>query len=584
MNTAWAFNPEWSDEEAEVQWQLRDLTPDTPLPEMLMPLGSLAPTLARLSHMEAERILSDLAVRLKLPAKYLLALRKDTQQARKSVAKGLKSQNDAVYTAMLSGLVDLVEHEGAPAFLMLTEVGVGIAAEWEHDGVLYVPPPQEQIPWLLPRGQEVLKWYSLKEPPGTLYDDLLAYHRGISELPAEGHYHLLTVWDFHSYMLEPCQYSPEICLFSVPERGKTRTGQGMIYVARRGVHVESLRDAYLVRLANDCQATIFFDAMNLWKKAEKAGSEDIILGRFERGIKVPRVLYPERGPHRDTVYYDIFGATIIATNVGVHNILDTRAIQINMPQTDRDFEEDVTPEAALLLKERLTAFRAHYLGKPLPDSAKPASGRLGDILKPLLQVIRLVKPDREPVFMDLVRGLAKDRLIDKLESVEARILLVLDSLRGQVSRGILPVKIITDAFNEGKPEGAWFTYQRMGRKLNSLGFAKGTTGEGSSAILWDEEKFMRIFSSYGLGETSETPETSEIPEEAPSDAPDVSDHSDVSDVYSGARGAKKLHSFLRTARPALPGRVLHLWNPERQRQAAAQVREVGAIDLLGGEL
>ena len=71
--------------------------------------------------------------------------------------------------------------------------------------------------------------------------------------------------------------------------------------------------------------------------------------------KGPAVIYPERGPHKDTVFYDIFGPTLIATNVAVHNILDTRAVQINMPQTDRDFEEDVTPEAALPLKERLAA-------------------------------------------------------------------------------------------------------------------------------------------------------------------------------------------------------------------------------------
>jgi hypothetical protein len=380
-------------------------------------------------------------------------------------------------------------------------------------------------------------------------------------------------------MLEPCQYSPELCFFAVPERGKSRTGKGMIYVARRGVHVESLRDAYLVRLAHNFQAAIFFDVMNLWKKAEKAGSEDIILGRFERGIKVPRVLYPERGAHRDTVYYEIFGPTIIATNVQVHNILDTRAVQINMPQTDRNFEQDVTPEAALPFKERLTAFRAHSLGERLPDAAKPASGRLGDILKPLLQVILLVRPDRGPLFMGLVRDLAKDRLIDKSDSLEAQILLVLESLRGQVERGILPVKTITDTFNEGKGEEAKFSYQRMGRKLNGLGFRKGKTGDGASAILWDEERFKRILSSYGLGKTSEIPETSETQAEA-----DVSEQSDVSDVFSGACGKENLHRFLKSARPATPGAVLHLRNLEWQRLAAAKGHKVSACDLRGGEL
>jgi hypothetical protein len=363
----------------------------------------------------------------------------------------------------------------------------------------------------------------------------LAYHKGISELPSEAHYDLLAAWVFHTYLLEPCQYSPELCLFAVPERGKSRTGKGMIYVARRGVHVESLRDAYLVRMAHNFEATIFFDVMNLWKKAEKMGCEDIVLGRFERGIVVPRVLYPERGPHRDTVYYKIFGPTIIATNVQVHKILDTRAVQLNMPQTDKQFEADVTPEAALVLKERLTAWRAHHIGINLPDISKPARGRLGDITKPLLQIISLVRPERVPVFLSLIEDFDQCRLIEKSDSLEAQILLVMNSLRSEVDRGILPVKVITDTFNDGKSESVQLTYQRMGRKLKGLGFDKGKTGEGASAIVWDEEKFVKIYSSYGLGKTSETPEASEIPDLTT----DVSDQSDVSDVCSRVSEGEK---------------------------------------------
>jgi hypothetical protein len=83
-----------------------------------------------------------------------------------------------------------------------------------------------------------------------------------------------------------------------------------------------------------------------------------------------------------------------------------------------------TPEAALPLKERLTAWRAQHLEKALPNCAKPAAGRLGDILKPLLQIIRLVKPEREPV-KELERG----RLLDKADTLEGKILQVVWSLR-----------------------------------------------------------------------------------------------------------------------------------------------------------
>ena len=87
LKTAWPFDPKLDDRAAEVAWLLRDLTPDTPLPEKLRALAALTPTLARLSHFEAEGILSDLASRLKLHSKFLSALRKDSHRPGKSRAR-----------------------------------------------------------------------------------------------------------------------------------------------------------------------------------------------------------------------------------------------------------------------------------------------------------------------------------------------------------------------------------------------------------------------------------------------------------------------------------------------------------------
>ena len=164
----------------------------------------------------------------------------------------------------------------------------------------------------------------------------------------------------------------------MPERGKTRTGKGILYVVRRGIHVESVRDAYIIRAASDLKATLLFDSRALWKKAEKAGSDDALLLRFERGGKVPRVIYPERGAFRDTVYYSVFGPTIIATNEPLHHILETRAIAIQMPDSSKSFEMEVRPRiCACPLKERLVAFRFRHMAQPLPQVEKPATRALG---------------------------------------------------------------------------------------------------------------------------------------------------------------------------------------------------------------
>ncbi|MDP3024363.1 MAG: CHC2 zinc finger domain-containing protein [candidate division Zixibacteria bacterium] len=498
-----------------IKYELNLIPPNTDKTQLPQRLEPILKKLARMEKVKSEAYLSyEIKHWFKLKKQDIDGYRDLVNEYRKGgeeapTVQGANLGTNPVYTALLDGLVDLVGHHGTPAFLMKEGDKLSILPQVEKDGILYIPPPKEQIPWLLPRGEETLKYYELeeelspKESDGALYNDLIVYFKAISELPTEEYYDLLTSWVLHTYFLEVVQYSPIICLFAVPERGKTRTGKGLVYLAYRGIHVESLRDAYLVRIANNFRSTIFFDVKDVWRKAEKTGSSDILLLRFEKGATVPRVLYPERGAFNDTVYYTIFGPTIVGTNESVHKILESRAITINMPESSRRFENDVTPELSLPLKERLIAFRARHLCQALPDMPKPVAGRLGDILKPLQQVIRLVRPDRETFFLNLVKELEAERLIDKADSLEGQILTVLIRLEDQVEGGTLPVKLIADTLNEDKSEKSQISYQRVGRRLSAMGFKKERAGN-NMAILWDQKKIERMRDTYGLRETHET--------------------------------------------------------------------------------
>jgi len=506
-----------------IKYELSFIPPDTDKTELPQ---RLEPVLKKLSGMEKAKIEAylnyEIKPRFNLKKEDIDAYRDMIMKCRKADMRvnGSRAENEKVkpvYTALFEGLIDIVEKDGKPAFLIKEGDNLSIESSVKKNGILYLPPPKEQIPWLIPRGEEILKLdeagskKSPKECDKELYDELLAYHKSISELPEDGHYDLIAAWDLHTYLSETIEYSPIICLFAVPERGKSRTGKGMIHVAFRGIHVESLRDAYLVRVANDLNASLFFDVKDIWKKAEKNGSEDILLHRFEKGAKVPRVLFPDKGAHRDIVYYSIFGPTIISTNEGIHRILETRAIPINMPETARRFEDDVTLLRALPLKEKLVAFRARHYGKTLPCMPKPALSRLGDILKPIQQIIRLARPEREAYFLELVKRLESEKLVEKADTIEAQILTILSNLKSSVDKGMLSVKEITDSFNEGRSDKYKVTYQRIGRRLSAMGFGKVRTGNGASAIVWDEEKLERMRESYGLRETSETPDTSDTP-------------------------------------------------------------------------
>lgn len=421
------------------------------------------------------------------------------------------------YAAIFPELVDIVDDNGSPSFLVVKAGSPQVVKEFGQEDIL-IPPPGVQLPWLLPRAAEILRIHenNRTEPTSildeTLFNDLETYHRSISELPTDAHYMLLAAWDMHTYLMEAFHYSPILAFFAVPERGKSRTGKGLIYLAYRGIHTETLQEANLFRWAENLGVTLFIDVRDLWAKAEKRGSDDLLLARFERGQKVARVLHPELGPFNDTCYFNVFGPTIVATNEALHHILETRCIPITMPQSMKRFETVVTPETALPFKERLVAFRLRHLNESLPYVQKPASGRLGDILSPLLQIIKLAAPSKEESFMRLVKSIEKDRKVEKSLGIEAEIIRAVESCRENVINGFLPAQDITEALNVGRSEKFTLTPHRVARRLKALGFEKGTIGNGQSAILYDADQIQRLKVAYGLTETSATSGSSESQE------------------------------------------------------------------------
>jgi putative DNA primase/helicase len=496
-------SPDYTQEISEILQMLPQLESRK---EKLQHLAKLVPMLANISHLEAEAVLADLEENLGISDRNIKILKADLKNARKqnpTAAEVQAPETTTTVTAYFEGLVDIVEHQGNTAFLVIEDSGLKILSQVKRGDDTFLPPAFKQIPWMMPRGEEVVKRFSEQESIADLYDDIKAYHQGISELPGETYYDLLTAWDFHTYLQEHIQHSPIMYFFAVAERGKSRTGKGMIYIAHRGLHVESLREAYLARVASNFQAAIFFDVIDIWKKASRANTTDILLHRFEKGATVPRVLHPDRGPFADTVYYKVFGPTIIATNETSPEVLESRAVQINMPLSRRNFETDVTPELGRPLKERLTAFRARYLGTSLPEAPKSVSGRLGDILRPLVQVIRLVRPEREAALINLIEALQKQKRSRQGETLEGLIFSALIGLEGKVSGGRLSVQDITAAYNQDKSEKFQINEKIVGRRLAAMGFQKTPIGKGNSAIFWNDELINMLCSYYGISRGSE---------------------------------------------------------------------------------
>ena len=399
-------------------------------------------------------------------------------------------------SAWFDGLVEIVLGDNGDVCFLVKEGGnLVLKDRHELSDRILIPPTPEAIIWQVPRAIEVLK-YVTGDSDARLFQDLADYHRSISELPDDNHYNFLAAWDMHTYLMEKFEYYPIIWFYATPARGKSRTAKGITYVSWRGVILTTVKEAHIIRLATHHRATLFFDIMDLWKKVERGNVDDIMLHRFERGGKVPRVLDPDKGPFKDTTWFDIYGPTIIATNKTINEILETRSIQIVMPETTRIFENDVKELDALPFRERLVAFRARWIDRQLPTVTKPVAGRLGDILKPIRQIVNLVGQG-ESWFQEFAQQVEESKKRDGLDSDDAKILNAIVQSMGQIEKGHLLHRFILDEINSDRPERYHMSPQRLGRITKRLGFEKYNSGE-SRGIYIDADLLNRLCQRYGI--------------------------------------------------------------------------------------
>lgn len=417
-------------------------------------------------------------------------------------------------TANFDDLCDLVKDSGSVKFLTMDKK---VLSEVEIEGKKYLPPYVADLDYLLPELDEVIieaKKHDDRDdrddgqasPLGCpycleLYKELREYHEAISELPHPLYYDLLTLFDFHSYLIEKFIFSPILYFFADRERGKTRTAKGLIYVARRGIMTETLREANLIRWGRDHKATLLFDLKNFAKKLEASQAEDLVYGRVERGVTASRVLFPEKGAFRDTVRFEVFGATIVTSNRMIDDIGISRTITLDMKPSDRIFTNEPTPENALELKTKLTGMRLAHLKQEFDQSPKEETGRLEDMLIGYLRMIKTLYPTKEKTFRSLkevIRGQKKETALD---SFEAQILQIIINQEAQVESGsvVLVYDLIASTYNEGKRENLHLDGRALSRITKAMGFtSKRNTDRTKRGIFYDTKLVSKLKQIYGL--------------------------------------------------------------------------------------
>ena len=447
--------------------------------------------------------------------------------------------------AYFPGIVDVCEDDdGQLVFLCVKNGAVSVQETVALHGCEHSPPPREKLPFTLPRLSEVLRYIDQDDP--NLYLDLLAYLQRFSALDdlqwsVVAHFVFLTYLHDH----QDIDYCPYLLFYAVPERGKSRTGKSIIHIAFRGIHVVELREAVLFRYSHNIHGTLFFDIMDLSKKAEQSNCGDLLLYRAEKGSKSVRVLHPDKGAFHDTSYFDNYGPTIIASNEQIHKILNTRCLPIDMPNIPGDYDNP-RPELGLPLKERLTAWRAKYRYCPLPGvtPVDGISGRLWDITRPMLQVNSLVYPEGSGQLLAAILAISEKRTESKQDTTEGRLVAAIKELTDEGGfdeyiKWKLKTKAIIDKYYEHRPEDKRLPHSWFAKKLISMSIRHRTV-HGLSEMLFTSEEYERLLEQYGFSGRGTTQESASPTFPLPTN--DVSFHS-VTEQVGGGRGKQGVLDF-----------------------------------------
>lgn len=414
----------------------------------------------------------------------------------------MNQKKDVHLSASFYGLVDVCKsEEGQLLYLVAKDGAFQLQETVIINGREFMPPDKDDLPFTLPQAEMVMEYVNQEDP--SLYHDVVKYLKRFSGLDDHqwsiiAHFLFLTYLHDHNDIF----YAPILLFYAVPGRGKSRTGKSITYLAFRGIHLNELREANILRYCENLRSTLFFDIMDVWKKAERTGCEDILLGRFEKGQKCSRVLYPDRGAFKDMRHYDVYGPTIIASNEPLHQILDTRCLQITMPNLPGNYE-NLHPATALELKARLTAWRAKHIFSELPimTPIKGISGRLWDISKSLFLVNSLLDVERT-ILQDAILSISIEQCESQRDSIEGRLVAIIKAIIDEqggdgFEAWYIRTSQIVQKINEDRPDDKHLSPQWVGRKLKSMSIQHRTVN-GRSEIELTAKDYKTLLSQYGF--------------------------------------------------------------------------------------
>jgi hypothetical protein len=432
MTKAWPFDPGLNDQVAEIAWQIRELTPDSPTIDKLKALVPLAPILAKLSNLEASVLMEELRERLKLSAAGLTGLKADIKTARKSQEKKKKKEKKG--KASSSDIKDLKESfrlhsaidfqddfmsigfrvnlpEKGTGLLLLISDGKGVRAELTPETVTIgervyqiiqnTVPQFIQGVWNLDRLKDFLEHPSR---PQELYRALVEAFKEYLDLP-EPAYGLLAAWAVGTYFAHLFAAFPYLHFHGPKQSGKSKSLEALKLTSFNAWKGRDITAAALADTMDGQRGTVCIDqAEKLNSDKENGNLIGLLADSYKKAGGQRRVVEITKAG-RSVLEFSAYGPKAFASTKNLDPDLTDRCVRIAMIKTRKklpDLEgwEPVWGELRdKLYRFTLTAFKeveAHY-------KANPGDGtRIRELWRPLLTV--LVALEVEEAEIEAVRA------------------------------------------------------------------------------------------------------------------------------------------------------------------------------------
>jgi hypothetical protein len=412
MTTAWAFGPNLDDRAAEIAWQTRELTPESPTSDKLKALSNLVPTLARMTETDRAALLEELRERLKLRAGDLAGLKTDIKAARKTLEAKGKRKGKALELADLEEgfrLHPAIDFPGQVmtigfrvplpdneyGLLLVISDGQGVRAEVDPemveigDRVYQIKkgsaPPLLADVWGLDR----LKAFMARATfPQKLYDDLVAAYKTFLDLP-EPAYGLLAAWTVGTYYAHLFTAFPFLQFHGPKESGKSKTLEAMRCTCFNAWKGRDITTAALGDTSDGQRGTLLLDQAEKLNQEHEGNLIGLLADSYKKAGGQRRVVEITKAG-RSVLEFSTYGPKAFASTKNLDPDLRDRCVRVPMTRTRKrlsDLEgwEPVWGE----LRDKLYRFtlavfkdvQAHY-------EAIPGNGtRIGELWRPMLAVL-----------------------------------------------------------------------------------------------------------------------------------------------------------------------------------------------------